>query len=197
MSFEADQGLSTSYWSQPYDWQGPWHRALFKGERRHSPKFGGGRRMRHPYLDPIVYPRNPDKTMGMDFDRMLKTKSLVTKTLSSSVVTKFRDVPEDVIITEMWQADTLSTETGFFRRFHRYLTEVLPVGEYIGWQPKDLTWKNYFIELLDVKLGNVDDYLVEELGDERAYMMREQLTVSFKLVKEIIPPVSAIAITGA
>lgn len=195
--FEADQGLSYSYWSQPYDWQGPWHRAVFKGERRHSPKFGGGRRMRHPYLVPIVYPRNPDRTMGFDFDRMLKTKSNVTKTLSSSVVTKFRDEPEDVQITEVWQADSLSTETGFFRKLHRYYTEVLPVGDYIGWQPKDLTWKNYFIELLDVQLGSVDDYLVEELGEERAYMMREQLTVRFKLVKEILPPVSSISITGA
>lgn len=194
--FEADQGLSYSYWSTPYDWQGPYHRALFKPERRHSPMFGGGRRMRHPYFEHIVYPRNPDRTSGFDIDALYKQTSIMTKTLDSSAVSKFLDKPEDRIITEIWQAETLSTETGFARCLQRFLTTPLPVGDYIGWQPRDRTYKNYFIELLDVQVGPVEDYLFEELGDERPYLMREQLTVKFKLVREIIPAVSAMTSTG-
>lgn len=194
--FEADQGLSTSYWSQPYDWQGPWHRALYKGERRHSPSFGGGRRMRHPFLDPIIYPRNPDRTSGFDNDALHKQSTIVIKTLDSTAVARYMDKDEDRVITELWQAESLSTTTELARQFHRYLIEILPVGEYIGWQPRDRTWKNYFIELLSVSVGPAEDFLFEELGDERPYLMREQLTVRFKLVREIIPGVSAMTAGG-
>lgn len=197
MSFEADQGLSSAYWSQPYDWQGPWHRAVQKVDRRHAPKFGGGRRMRHPFFEHIVYPRNPDRTSGFDNDALHKQSNIMTKTLDSSVVSSFLDQDEDRVITEIWQAESLSTETGFARMLHRYLITPLPVGEYLGWQPRDKTWKCYFIQLLAVQVGPVEDYLFEELGDERPYLMREQLTVKFKLVREIIPAVSSIVMTGA
>jgi len=195
--FEGDQGLCVTHWEQPVDWHGPWRRAVHKRDHRYFPKRGGGRRFRHPFLDPILYPRLPDKTAGMDQDRVLRVKSIVTKTLDSSVVSKFRDKDEDVQITETWAANTLSTEVGFFRMLHKYLLDPLPIGRYIGWQPRDLTWKSYFIEMLDVQIGSDNDYVVEELGDERPYLMREQLVVRFKLVREIIAPVSSIIITGA
>lgn len=194
--FEADQGLSCAHWEQPVDWQGPWRRATHHRDRRLFPKRGGGRRFRHPFLDPIVYPRMPDKTVGFDQTALLRVKSVVTKTLDSSVVSKFRDKEEDPTITEMWAAGTLSTEAGFFRALHKYLLTPLPVGRYIGWQPRDGSWKSFFIELLDVQLGQDNDYNLEELGDARPYLMRESLTVRFKLVREIIAPVSSVVVTG-
>lgn len=194
--FEADQGLSYSYWSTPFDWHGPYHRANWKTDLRNAPHFGGGRRMRHPYFAPIVYPRNPDRTSGFDNDALHKSDTVLTKTLDSSVVTKFIDKDEDRVITEIWQAESLSTTIELARQFHRYFTTVLPVGDFIGWQPKDRTWKNYFIEMLSVQVGPVEDFLFEELGDERPYLMREQLTVRFKLVREIIPAVSTMVATG-
>lgn len=195
--FEADQGLSTSYWTQPMDPMQPYHRAVQKYDRRHAPKFGGGRRMRHPFLPPIVYPHNPDRTSGFDQDRLRQVKTITTKTLSSTVVSRFRDEPEDVVITEFWGAETLSTEVAFARQLYQYLNEPLPAGRYLGWQPRDRSWKNFFIELLSVQVGSTDEFLFEELGDGRPYLMREPVTVKFKLVREILAPVSAFTLTGA
>lgn len=195
--FEADQGLSTSYWTQPLDPVQPWHRPVQQKDRRYTPKKFGGPRFRHPFRPPIIYPRLPDKRYNFDQDAQFKVTNVVTKTMDSSVVTKFVDKPEDRIVTEVWQADSLSTEIEFYRCLAQYYTEPLPVGEYIGWQPKDASWKNFFIELLQVQVGQAEDFLLEELGDGRPYLMREQLTVKFKLVREIIPPVSSIVVTGA
>lgn len=195
---DATTGLMPAFWNAHFNWQGPWHRVTQKKDARLCPEFGGGRRMRHPFLDPIVYPRTPDRTINFGYDRLRKIRSVVIKTLDSSAVAKFPERAEDVIIQEVWLADTLSTFTELFHGFHTYLREVLPVGRYIGWQPRDLSPKSYFIELLDVQLGtNPDNYTVEELGNERPWYMREQLSVSFKLVREISGPAGLINMVGA
>ena len=36
-------------------------------------RHGGGRRLRHPFLDDIVYPENPNRTIGFDVDAIRKT----------------------------------------------------------------------------------------------------------------------------
>jgi hypothetical protein len=197
MSFEADQGLESSFWNMPYDWQGPWHRPTQRKDARYFPERGGGRRLRHPFLDPIVYPRLPDRTFNFGFDRLRKTRSVVIKTLDSSGVAKFVEQPEDVIIREVWLAQDLSTFTELFHGFHTYLREILPPGRFIGWQPKDLTEKSYFIEILDVQCGTPDDFVIEELGSSRPFLMREQLTFAFKLVREIQAPAGIITMVGA
>lgn len=189
-------GLDSTYWSHPYDPYGPWHRCVSKRDRRLSPAFGGGRRMRHPFLDPIVYPRVPDQTTNFLDDRLRHVQASVTKTLTSTAVTKFSDGPEDVVIREVWQARTLSTFTELFRQFYEYLHAKLPSGRYVGWQPKDLSPKNYFVQLLDVQVGQPEHYVVEELGDARPYYMREQLTVTFKLVREVFAPAGVVVAVG-
>jgi len=192
----ATQGLMSSYWNEPWNADGPWHRATKRKDIRLQPGNAGGRRMRHPYLDHIVYARLPDRTIPFDQDPLRKVDSVVTKTLDSSVVAKYAEAPEDLVIREVWLADELSTLASMFRLFHRYLVDVLPPGQLVGWQPRDLTWKCYFIELLDVQLGDNDAFEFEEIGDERPYLMRARLQVAFKLVREMSAPASLMIGTG-
>lgn len=195
-SFEADQGLSSSYWNAPWDWMRPWPRPINRGDRRLSPSCKGGRRMRHPFLVPIIYPSLPDVTMNFGYDRLRRIPFTVTKTLDSSAVAKFPQKGEDVIISEIWRAEQLSTLTQLFHHFHAFWREILPVGRYIGWQPKDLTDRSYFVEILDVRLGQADPYPVEELGAKRPAYMREQLSVSFKLIREAQFPAAVAVMEG-
>lgn len=192
----ATQGYIPTYWNAPFDWPGPWHRVTQRDDARLTPTLGGGRRMRHPFLDHIVYPQTPDRTLNFGYDRLRKTRSVVIKTLDSSAVAKYSESSEDVIIREIWLAETLSTFTELFHQFHTYLREILPPGRFIGWQPKDLSPKNYFVELLDVQCGTPDDFTIEELGDDRPHYMREQLTVAFKLVREIQAPAGVVNVVG-
>lgn len=153
--------------------------------------------MRHPFLPDIVYPRIPDQTWGFDQDVLTKVRGVTTKTLDSSAVSHFEEAPEDVVIREIWIPDTMSTEVDLFRQFQEYNLSKLPVGQFIGWRPLDLSPKNFAIELLDIELGQPDQYLVEELGKDRPFLMRRQLTVSFKFVREQIGPAGVTVAVGA
>ena len=193
----ATQGMMPRFWNAHFDWQGPWHRAVSRKDKRYTPALNGGRRMKHPFLTDIVYPRTPDKTANFDQDPMRRVKSIVTKTLDSSAVSKFPEVKEDVIIREVWLAETLSTFTKLARQFYTYLITPLPPGRFIGWIPTDKSPKAFFIDIIDVEVGNPEAYFFEELGSTRSYYMREQLTISFKLVREFQSPVGQVVFIGA
>ena len=109
---------------------------------------------------------------------------------------KYPEYFDDVKITEIWQAEQLSTITGLFHQFDRYWTYMLPPGRYVGWQPRDLTPKSYFVEILNVALGSAEDFNVEELGDRRPWMMREQLSVTFRLIRDVSYPAGVVASVG-
>lgn len=192
---EPTLGLASTDWNNVWDPWAPWHRALRK-DARLFPARGGGRRMRHPSLDPIVYPQVPDQTRNFLDHRLRQVRSVVTRTMTSSGVSKFPQPGDAVVIKEVFLARTLSTFTGLFRQFQEYLTTPLLPGDYIGWQPRDATPRNYFIDLLGVECGEPDEYLIEEMGNRRPYLMREQLTVSFKLVKGISFPSGVIVAVG-
>ena len=194
---EPNAGLMTSFWNAPFDAPGPWHRCVYRKDARLSPAKKGGRRMRHPFFDPIIYPRNPDKTSNFGYDPLRRVKSVLIKTLDGTAVAKYIDRPDDIVITETWVADSLSTLTELFHQFHRYLIATMPTGRFIGWQPRDLTPRNFFVELLNVECGTPEDYEIEELGTRRPYMMRQALTVSFKLVREVKGAAAVITATGA
>lgn len=187
-------GRASSYWDAIRAPAGPWDRATGKMPRL-FPKRGGGRRLRHPYLSHIVYPRLPDRTLNFGFDRLRHVRPVIVKTLDSSAVAKFPDAAEDVVIREVWFAQDASTETRFFHQLHTYLRTVLPIGRYVGWQPRDLSPKNFFVELLDVQLGPTDDYEVEELG-KRPHLSRSQLTLSFKLIRDVLAPAGVLVGVG-
>ena len=201
---DATRGWACPWKNDIFDPVGPWRRPTVKEDRRmHHPKtilpsgytategipeaakviFGGGRRMRHPFLAPIVYPELPHRTTGFGYDRLRRSKAVVIKTLDSSAVAHYLDKGEDVIIKEVWQ----SPHIDFFYALHRYLITPLPAGRFIGWTPTDRTWKTYFITLLAVDAGpNPDTYLAEELGHSRPFPIgREQVSISFKLVRPV------------
>ena len=148
--------------------------------------------MRHPFLDPIVYPQIPDRTFGFGYDPLRRSRAVLVKTLASSAVADFPDVISDVIIREIWQANQLSALTRLFHHFIRFRTEILPVGQFIGWQPRDLSPKGFFIRLVDVSLGQGQEYGPEEIGKTRPVMMRETLSVTFKLIAEAQSPAGVI-----
>lgn len=182
---EPTLGMGSTYWNAIWDpWQ-PWPKCGSRRDRRLFPARGGGRRMRHPFFDPIVYPELPSKTLNFGYNPLRHVKSVLTKTLQGTAVAKFKEDYDDVVIREVWTADTLSTLTGLFHQFHRYYVGTLPTGRFIGWQPKDLSPKNFFIDLLNVECGPAEDFEVEELGTERPFMLRTELRVTFKLVREV------------
>jgi hypothetical protein len=159
--------------------------------------YGGGRRMTHPFLDPIVYPELPHQTFGFGYDILPRSRALVTKTLDSTAVSHFTENPEDVILREIWNAQQLSTETGLFHAFYTYLMTELPTGQYLGWRPTDLSPKVYHIDLLDVTAGtSVNEYLVEERGDRKPWMLSTALSVSFKIIREIEDPAGISVMEG-
>lgn len=182
------QGIGTPYWNDILAPDLPWHRASRRDDARNFPARGGGRELRHPYLPRIAYPRLPDRTLNFGYDVLLKTRSVKTKTLTSTGVNKFIDAVEDVVIQEVWLADQLSTLTSFFHGVKSFLNSVMPPGRYIGWLPRDLTHKAYFVELLDVQVGPPDDYLIEEIGRATPFMMREAMTISLKCIREQFAP---------
>jgi hypothetical protein len=194
---EATLGLGAAYINAHFDPYAPWWRPNRKRDRRLTPARGGGRRMRHPFLADIVYPRVPDETYGLGHDRLTNVFSVVTKTAESSATAKYPEVDEDVVIREVWAAQSLSTLTELFHQFRRYLVDTLPDGRFIGWQPRDRTWKNYFIELLKVECGAAEEVLIEELGDGRPFYMAKALSVTFKLVREFSSPSGVVLAVGA
>lgn len=188
------QGLGTSHWNDVLAPDAPWHRAVLRDPRL-FPIRGGGRELRHPFRPRIVYPRVPDRTLNFGYDRLRHIHTVRVKTLDSTAVAKFADAGEDVVVREVWMANELSTFTSFFHALHAYHRETLPPGRYIGWRPRDLSPKNYAVELLDVQLGPPDEYIVEEIG-KRPYVMREQLVLSFKLIREVFAPAGVLIGVG-
>lgn len=190
-------GRAATYWNARFNPRGPWHRPVQRFDARYNPIDGGGRRMRHPFLPDIVYPRIPDQTWGFDQDVLLKVRGVTTKTLDSSAVTHFEEQPEDVVIREVWLPDGLSTTVDLFRQFQDYNQAKLPTGQFVGWRPLDRSPKNFAVEILDVEVGQPDSYLIEELGKERPHLMRQQLTISFKMVREQVGPAGVTVGSGA
>jgi hypothetical protein len=200
---EATRGLAANYGDASLDPLAPWWKPTRKGDRRlwgpiadGDPPIGAGRRMTHPYHEDLVYARTPDRTINLGDDRLRRSEAVLTKTLNGSAVARYDEFDDDVVIREVWLAESLSTLTDMFRHFHRFWMDQLPPDRFIGWQPRDRTWKRYFIEILRVDCGDVDgEFLVEELGQDRPFLMRTQLSVTFKLIRQVASP-SGVLIGG-
>jgi hypothetical protein len=153
--------------------------------------------MTHPYLDDIVYPENPTRTPGFDYDALPTMKSVLTRTEEGTALARYPDSKDDVIITEVWDAGgELKVSVEFYRQLYQYLITPLQVGDYIGWQPRDKSPYNYFIEIIDVKIGGVDQYNVNEIGSREPYMLVEPLAVIFKLVRAAKSPAGVLVFLG-
>jgi hypothetical protein len=195
---EQGQGIDGA----DFDWMSEWWKANRRGDARLRPaveakiRTGAGRRMRHPYLDPIVYPRIPDQTHGFDHDVLVRPEAVTSRNLQGTVLTDFSAEPDDTLIREIWLAEGLSTFTAFFRELHRYRQAVLPADQFISWEPRDRTWKRYAVQLVDVRIGDADEYHVETLG-KLPYLMRSSLTIVMKTVRSASSPTGLLVGSGA
>lgn len=173
-----------------------WTRPRRDDDPRVNPATGGGRRLVHPYLDDIVYPENPNRTLGFDVDAIRKTRAVVTRTEGASAVAHYPEFRDDVVIREIWDAGEASVSVEFWRQLRQYREEILPAGDYIGWQPRDLSPYFYFVELLDVKVGDgeIDD--IQEHGNAEPFLLDRPLTLVFKLVQEVRPPAGVLVFLG-
>ncbi len=159
-------------------------------------ELSGSRILRHPFGEAIVYPRVPDETVNFSRAPLRRMRTTVTKTLSSSGIARYPDAPEDVVIHEIWRAGSASTLEEFFHALYRAWLDVPPVGRYLGWQPRDLSPKCFFVHLIDVRLGSDENLPVAPQGHPRPYLLKETLTVSLKLVAEEKHPAGAAIFGG-
>lgn len=190
-------GFVPSGWQALMNPRVPWTRVRYKGDPSLNPSKGGGRRMTHPFLPDILYARTPDVTTNFDFDRLRAIPAVFGKTQGGTAVAKYPEFSDDVIISEIWEGgQQASTTVEIYRLFREYFTSTLPTDRYIGWQPRDLSPYNYYIELLDVQLGDGQGQVVEELGEKEPFMMRQRLTVTFHLIAEILSPAGVVTSEG-
>ncbi len=179
----------------------PWTRPGFfarQSDARFRPDLGGGRRLVHPYLDDILYPEMPHKTMGFDYDALRTVKSVLTRTQGGTSLVQYLDNRDDVIITEVFDGASggLAISVEFVRKLYQYLVTPLPVGDHIGWHCPDLSPYFYLVELIDVKLGSQDTYHIEELGDHEPYMLAEPLQIIMKTIGVAKPPAGSLVFLG-
>ena len=208
MDFYATRGLGDPWSGAMMDPTGFWRPTSikYKADKRLNPPkveavgepsvLSGARILRHPFLDPIVYPRVPDETVNFARHPLRRMRTVVTKTITSSGIARYPDALEDVVIFEIWKAQTASTLEQLFHAFYSYWIQTLPEGRYLGWQPRDLSPKCYLVHLLDVRLGQDENLPVAPQGAVRPYLLKETLSVSLKIVGEGTAPASAVAMGG-
>lgn len=189
-------GFQPTGWPAMVNVRIPWTRPRRDDDPRINPSTGGGRRLRHPFLDDIVYPENPNRTIGFDVDAIRKTRAVITRTEGASAVAHYPELRDDVVITEVWDAGEASVSVEFWRLLREYREEILPAGDYIGWTPADLSPYHYLIELLDVQVGNGDVDEIQEHGDVEPFLLDRPLALKFKLIQEVRPPAGVLVLLG-
>ena len=206
---EITQGLMPRFLNAIWDPMQPWPKVTCDDDARVQPpiddvenleaiRFGGGRRMTHPLLGEVVYPRKPDLTINAGYDIMERAFTTAVKTADSTATTTFLDRKEDVIVREIWKAggDRLSTWTEFFYELHALHTTPMPPGNTMGWWAPDLMPTPYHIKILSVTLGRANSLTIEEWGPKLPWFMKETLTIAFKAVRPVVSPSGAMVMEG-
>ena len=117
-----------------------------------------------PLLAPIVYAigascANPDRTLNLDNAVLPHPITESVKTLGTTKVVRFENLDEDVIVSEIWEADETNQRltTALFRMFYEYLINAKLVDstgpDFITWEPRDRTTRIYNVELLSLDVG--------------------------------------------
>lgn len=118
-----------------------------------------------PLLAPIVYSfgpngtcLNPGRTLNFDKVPLQHPDTSVVKTIGGSKVIRFDGKDEDVVVTEVWEANRgVSMPTFFFRLLLEYLLNApkfeLGQTNFITWEPRDRTDTAYQVELLSLSNG--------------------------------------------
>ncbi len=171
--------------------------ARLLNDPRLNPATGGGRRLIHPYLADIIYPENPTTTHGFDFDAVPRVRPVLSRMAAGTALVKYADSKDDVLISEVWNAGSLSTNVEFVRQLLEYFTDVLPTGDYIGWHPRDRSPYNYFVDLVNLQIGAGDVYHLEEIHSNlEPLLIAEPVTMTFKLIRDNVAPSGALTFLG-
>ncbi len=73
------------------------------------------------------------------------------------------------------------------------------VGEVLGWEPRDQTSDRFGIQIVRVQLGGIDLEYKEvraHTTQHQGSMLDRQLTLQFKLAKQVVPPKPMITLVG-
>ncbi len=157
----------------------------------------------HPGLDQFVtYPKPPDRTTNYWRGPVRKYDIQHTKTLQGGARSFDLQRWQDVVITETWEGggDRVSMPIAFLITLHQFRTAPLPLGEFIGWQPLDLSDYRHLIIPLSLTVGDQDFDLNEArecLNDpdpEKNFVDR-RVSWSFGLVKDpVFVPSNLVAV---
>lgn len=149
----------------------------------------------------FTYPSNPDIMRNFIYHPAVKVDGVIQRTLSSNVFIQVPQLDEDIVITEIWLGGdrTLSTFSTMFRTLYAYWTTLPPLGESLGWEPRDVTSDRFLIQIVRVQLGGLDfEYkeVREHARRNQSTMLDRQLTLQFKLSRRIRPPLPQISMEG-
>lgn len=122
---------------------------------------GALRRLVHPdgaTFPPALYWRNPDRIFNFDADVLRAPIVEVVRTLSASRTIRFEEIEEDVLITEVWTADSGISMPLFMLRWLYELVLNPPAfdalnQEYVRWEPRDRTDDAWHVQLLRLQVG--------------------------------------------
>ena len=147
------------------------------------------------------YPTNPDITKNFIYAPAVKADVSLQRTVGSTLAIRKQQVPEDITITEIWLGgeQQLSMLAEMARVFHDYWVTPLPIGEYLGWEPLDITTARYLVSIVGVQIGGPDyEYreVKEFMGSSLGAYLNTQVTLAMKLEKAITLPRGVISLEG-
>jgi len=154
----------------------------------------------HQTLGEIIrYREIPHATMNFDTDAIEKPLTSNTRTLSSSVTSRFSSVFSDVIVDEIWRGG-VSTYSGWFYELYRFFLEDLADGDELIWFPKDLNDKAYPIEALDIIVGDPMKMNINPISHKfvlSRHFLTEDVTFRFRIKKPFRKPNAVVLLQGA
>jgi hypothetical protein len=146
----------------------------------------------HTGLGEMIKYNPPMETLNFDLYPIIKPSIVKTKTIASTVVTRFENYIEDLEITEKWLEKDLSVDAGLFFALLRWYQNPPATGQYIYWYPKDKTNIAFKIEILDIiagdaRVSNVNPIHSNWLKPDYRYLQKEVAFVFRILPLEEVP----------
>ena len=121
-------------------------------------------------IAPLVYAsgglnQNPTRTLNFHREPLLKRQTTPVKTLGSTQLVDFTDKLEDVLITEVWSAESgFSMTAAMWRELKAYYDNPPDptLGVFVQWEPRDETTKVYNVQIVSITPGDYD--ILEVVG---------------------------------
>jgi hypothetical protein len=165
------------------------------------------RRLTHPAFAAVegegifTYLANPAQTLNFHGSPMRRMETSVLKTIGGTILVRHPEVEDDVIISEVWPGggDTVSMPAEQFLTLYNFMNTLPAIGEYLTWEPREVSSDSYQVELVDLTIGGTEA-LYRELRDDfttrdGAYVT-ETVTLKFKVAKAATMPSGVITLAG-